>query len=129
MSVYTLQSIVRKAHLFSSHIIVPQIYATRFSFRKIVIRVCGKDRWKYKTFTFSTEGECIQVTRNRPRFFLLFLSCNRGKDLLSSNYGAKNAQKITMKHLMTKAALVFLKMQKSSPRAKTFSRFDVNFPD
>ena len=107
MSVYTLQSIVRKAHLFSSHIIVPQIYATRFSFRKIVIRVCGKDRWKYKTFTFSTEGECIQVTRNRPRFFLLFLSCNRGKDLLSSNYGGKNAEKITTKHLMTKAGRWF----------------------
>ena len=31
----------------------------------------------------------IQVTRNRPRFSRLFLSCNLRHDLLSPNYGAK----------------------------------------
>ena len=47
----------------------------------------------YKAFTFSTISReymlVIQVTRNRPRFSRLFLSCNLRHDLLSPNYGAK----------------------------------------
>ena len=85
----------------------------------------------YKVFTFSTiSRECmlvIQVTRNRPRFSRLFLSCNLRHDLLSPNYGAKMQNVKDYIEKLEDESSGSGKVQKSF-LAPSFSRSDVNFP-
>ena len=69
----------------------------------------------------------IQVTRNRPRFSRLFLSCNLRHDLLSPNYGAKMQNVKDYKEELEDESSGSGKVQKSF-LAPSFSRSDVNFP-
>ena len=69
----------------------------------------------------------IQVTRNRPRFSRLFLSCNLRHDLLSPNYGAKMQNVKDYLEKLEDESYGSGKVQKSF-LAPSFSRSDVNFP-
>ena len=69
----------------------------------------------------------IQVTRNRPRFSRLFLSCNLRHDLLSPNYGAKMQNVKDYIEKLEDESSGSGKVQKSF-LAPSFSRSDVNFP-